>query len=106
MVSGQRPPAMRAFGAVVVSTPLGSPDSIRLIEEPSDDDSEGSFLRSGQHNLATGVFFMCRRKQLQGFCCLCFGLGIMVGHALESWLLCSLGGLALIVLGLLVAKQR
>ena len=43
---------------------------------------------------------------MQGFCVLCFGLGLMVGYALESWLLCSVGGLSLILFGLLLTKQR
>ena len=49
---------------------------------------------------------MCRRKQMQGFCCLCFGLGLMVGYSLESWLLCSVGGLVLMGLGGLIAGKR
>lgn len=49
---------------------------------------------------------MCRKKTLQGCCCICFGLGVIVGFALESWFLCSLGGLALIFFGLLLMKQR
>ena len=49
---------------------------------------------------------MCRKKQMQGCCSICFGLGLMVGYALDSWLLCSLGGLALILFGLLLTKQR
>lgn len=43
---------------------------------------------------------------MQGFCCLCFGLGLMVGYSLESWLLCSAGGLALMALGLFMAGKR
>jgi len=49
---------------------------------------------------------MCRKKQMQGGCCLCFGLGLMVGHSLESWFLCSFGGLALLFLGALLLKGR
>ena len=48
---------------------------------------------------------MCRKKQMHGFCCLCFGLGLMVGCWLESWFLCSVGGLALILLGMTLAKR-
>ena len=49
---------------------------------------------------------MCRKKQMQGGCCLCFGLGLMVGHSLESWFLCSFGGLVLLFLGALLLKGR
>ena len=28
---------------------------------------------------------MCRKKTMQGASCICFGFGIMVGYALESW---------------------
>lgn len=49
---------------------------------------------------------MCRKKTMQGVCCICFGFGLMVGYALESWLLCSAGGLALVFLGLVIMKQR
>lgn len=49
---------------------------------------------------------MCRKKQLQGWCVVCFGLGLVVGHALESWFLCSIGGLGLILAGLILTKQR
>lgn len=48
---------------------------------------------------------MCRRKQAQGWCVLCFGLGVLVGHYLESWFLCSAGGVALILLGLLLSRK-
>lgn len=49
---------------------------------------------------------MCRKKQMHGFCCLSFGLGLMVGCCLESWFFCSLGGLGLILYGMLLAKQK
>lgn len=49
---------------------------------------------------------MCRKKQLQGWCCLCFGLGLMVGHALESWFFCSMGGACLIFFGLFLWSKR
>jgi len=35
-----------------------------------------------------------------------FGLGIMIGHCLESWFFCSFGALALIILGFSVMKRR
>ncbi|MBQ6719288.1 MAG: hypothetical protein IJN20_02930 [Oscillospiraceae bacterium] len=49
---------------------------------------------------------MCRKKQMQGFCCLCFGLGMMMGSYLESWFFCSVGGLALIFFGMMLAKKK
>lgn len=53
-----------------------------------------------------GVFFMCRKNHLRGCCLLCFGLGLIVGHCLESWLLSCGGGLALILLGLVIMQKR
>ena len=53
-----------------------------------------------------GVFYMCRKKVMQGCCCLCFGLGMMMGYALESWFWCSVGGLGLLFLGLMLLKSR
>lgn len=49
---------------------------------------------------------MCRKNVLQGCCLACFGMGILIGYALDSWLLCTMAGLGLILLGLLVMKQR
>lgn len=49
---------------------------------------------------------MCRKKCLQGCCCICFGLGLMVGFTLESWLFCCLIGLGLLFFGLVLTKQR
>ena len=49
---------------------------------------------------------MFRKKQVQGFCLLCFGLGLMMGCCLESWFFCSLGGLALIGFGMLLAGKK
>ena len=49
---------------------------------------------------------MCRKKTMQGGCCICFGFGLLVGYALESWFLCSAGGLALLLLGVLLLKGR
>ena len=49
---------------------------------------------------------MCRKKTMQGCCCICFGFGLMVGYALESWFFCSLGGMGLLFLGLLLMKGR
>lgn len=49
---------------------------------------------------------MCRRSQLRGIALLAFGLGILVGHYLESWFLCSVGGAVLVILGLICLKKR
>ena len=43
---------------------------------------------------------------MQGVGCICFGFGLLVGYALESWFLCSAGGLALLLLGVLLLKGR
>ena len=51
------------------------------------------------------MFSMCRKKQAQGWCALCFGMGLMVGYYLESWFLCSTGGLGLILLGLYLTRK-
>ena len=49
---------------------------------------------------------MYRKNYFRGFCLLCFGIGVIVGHCLESWLLCCGGGLILIILGLCIVKKR
>ena len=49
---------------------------------------------------------MCRKNQLQGCCCLCFGLGVMIGHSLESWMISSFGGLVLLFLGVVCLRRR
>ena len=35
-----------------------------------------------------------------------FGLGIMIGHCLESWLLSCFGGFGLLVLGLCILRRK
>ena len=37
---------------------------------------------------------------------LAFGIGLIVGHCLESWFLCCCGGVGLIVLGFCVMRRR
>ena len=49
---------------------------------------------------------MCRKNQLHGCCIGCFGLGLILGHCLESWLLCCCGGVSLLVLGFCVLRRR
>lgn len=53
-----------------------------------------------------GVFFMYRKNYLYGCCVSCFGLGLITGHCLESWLLCCGGGVFLIGLGLCWMRRR
>lgn len=49
---------------------------------------------------------MCRKNRLRGCCLICFGLGLILGHCLESWLLCCCGGLCLMALGCCVIRHR
>ena len=49
---------------------------------------------------------MCRKNHLRGCCILFFGLGLIVGHCLESWFFCCFGGIVLIVLGICVSRKR
>lgn len=49
---------------------------------------------------------MCRKSHLRGWCLLCFGLGLMVGYSLKSWLLCCCGGIGLIILGFFVMHKN
>lgn len=61
---------------------------------------KGSFIYS------TGGVSMYRKNHLHGCCALSFGLGLMLGHCLESWFLCSFGGLVLIGIGFCVMRRR
>ena len=49
---------------------------------------------------------MCRKRYMHGCCALFFGLGLMVGYCLESWFLCSFGGLGLILFGILITHKK
>ncbi len=49
---------------------------------------------------------MYRKNKLRGLCLSCFGLGLMAGHCVESWLLCWLGGVGLILLGLSLCQRK
>ncbi len=49
---------------------------------------------------------MCRKNHLRGCCLMAFGLGLILGHCLESWMLCCCGGGALIVLGFSVMGRK
>lgn len=61
---------------------------------------EESFIYS------TGGVTMCRKSHLHGCCLLAFGLGLMVGHCLESWFFCCFGGFVLIILGFCVMRKK
>lgn len=58
------------------------------------------------HRLFTGVFYMCRKNCLHGSCLAAFGVGLMIGHGLESWLLCCGGGMVLLILGFGVMRKK
>ena len=49
---------------------------------------------------------MCRKKQLHGWCAVCFGFGLMVGHWVDAWFYCGFGGLALVILGFTMMSKR
>ena len=49
---------------------------------------------------------MCRRNHLRGCLCLGIGIGLIAGYALESWTVCTLGGMGLLLLGLIMLKQK
>lgn len=46
-----------------------------------------------------GGVFMCRRNQGLAYVMLGFGVGLMIGHCLESWIICSCGSVVFLVLG-------
>lgn len=49
---------------------------------------------------------MCRRNYLHGCALAAFGFGLIVGHSVESWLLCCCGGVGLLVLGFCVMRKK
>ena len=49
---------------------------------------------------------MCRRNQLRGCLILGIGLGVEIGYLLDSWILCCLGGIALIIAGFCMINHR
>ncbi len=53
-----------------------------------------------------GGVFMCRRNHLRGCLLLGIGIGLVIGHHLGSWFLCTCGGTGLAVLGLLTLCHR
>ena len=49
---------------------------------------------------------MCRKNNLRGCLVLGLGVGIAVVYVLDSWVLCCMGGIVLIVLGFCMMNQR
>jgi len=49
---------------------------------------------------------MCRKNHLRGALALGFGFGLLLGYSLDSWLLCTCGGLGLLILGLCLLCKR
>ena len=49
---------------------------------------------------------MCRKTVLQGWGLMMLGLGLMLGHSIESWLACSVGGLVLVCLGFFLMRKK
>lgn len=49
---------------------------------------------------------MCRRGKLRGWCTVCFGLGLALGHSIESWFFCCCGGFFLILFGLILVGKN
>lgn len=56
-------------------------------------------------NCAGGVF-MCRKTVLHGWCLVMLGLGLMLGHSIESWMACTVGGLVLVCLGFFTVRKK
>ena len=42
---------------------------------------------------------MCRRNQVLAYVMLGFGLGLMIGNCLESWIICTCGSVVFLFLG-------
>lgn len=49
---------------------------------------------------------MCRRNHLLGCSVAAFGLGLLIGHLVGSWFVCICGGIALIILGFVLRRQK
>ncbi len=49
---------------------------------------------------------MCRRNHLRGSLLLGIGIGLVIGHHLGSWFLCTCGGIGIAIFGLLLLCQR
>lgn len=49
---------------------------------------------------------MCRKNQLIGFCAGAFGLGLLVGHCIESGFLSICIGVGLMIIGFSLIRQK
>ena len=49
---------------------------------------------------------MCRKTHLRGCLLLGFGIGLVVGYSLDSWVLCTCGGIGLVLFGLMVLRHK
>ena len=49
---------------------------------------------------------MCRRNRLRGCLLLGIGIGLVTGYCLDSWLICTCGGIGLLILGLMIMSQK
>ncbi len=49
---------------------------------------------------------MCRRNHLRGCLLLGVGIGLVLGNSLESWLLCTCGGIGLVLLALCLIARK
>jgi len=49
---------------------------------------------------------MCRKNHLRGCLALGFGIGIVVGYLLDSWLLCCMGGAILVLTGFSMMNRK
>lgn len=49
---------------------------------------------------------MCRRNHLRGCLLLGLGIGLVLGNSLDSWVICTLGGCGVVVLGLVTIKCK
>jgi len=49
---------------------------------------------------------MCRMNQARGFCCMAFGLGLLVGKCLTSAFLCNCCGVVLLLVGFWLLRKK
>lgn len=49
---------------------------------------------------------MCCKKKILGLCMISLGLGLLIGHLIHSFLLCSLFSLGLAGLGVVLLNSR
>lgn len=49
---------------------------------------------------------MCRKREAQGLCLICFSLGMLTGHCIGRWLLCMAVSIGLMALGAVLLKRK